>query len=242
MKGKTILLADNSDVFRTMCSNILTEAGFHTIIARDGNEAIQQLSSSASDIDLMILDLEISQIDGFKVLKWVKDNNHQRTLPVLVITESYEFGNLLAELKHLGATGLTARSTSSEHLVYRVNDLLFDKKSSDRIARRVPTTIPANLSAGDTTATGFILNISETGLFINYTNENLKTGDILHLTFSLPSEDDAIEAEGKVVWLNKSEGNTENLFKGFGIHFTKIIPEDREKIAIFVKREIEMLS
>ena len=242
MKGKTILVADNSDVFRTICNGILTEAGFHTIIARDGNEAIQQLSSNASNINLMILDLEIPQTDGFKVLKWVKDNNLQRTLPVLVITESYELGNLVTELKHLGATGLTSRSTSLEHLVYRVNDLLFDEKSSNRFVRRVPTTIPVDLSAGDITATGFILNISKTGLFIDYTNENLKTGDILHLTFSLPAENDAIEAEGKVVWLNKSEGNTDNLLKGFGIHFTDIKPENREKIAIFVKKEIEMLG
>ena len=242
MKGKTILVADNSDAFRTKCIKVLTEAGFDTVIARDGKEAIQQLSSNVSNIDLMILDIKIPQINGLKVLKWVKDNNLQRTLPVLVITESYELGNPISKLKHLGVTGLTTRSTSPKHLVYRVNDLLFDEKSSNRVARRVPVTISADLSAGDTTAKVFILNISETGLFINYANENLKTGDILHLTFSLPSEDDAIETEGKVVWMNKYEGNTDNLFKGFGVHFTRITPEDRDKVATFVKREIEMLS
>ena len=111
-----------------------------------------------------------------------------------------------------------------------------------RIARRVPTTIPVDFKTGDTTAAGFILNLSETGLFINYTSENLRTEDILHLTFPLPSNDDAIETEGKVVWLNKSKGNTDNLFKGFGIHFTKIKPADRDRIAIFVKRELEMIG
>lgn len=111
-----------------------------------------------------------------------------------------------------------------------------------RIARRVPTTIPVDFKTGDTTAAGFILNLSETGLFINYTSENLKTEDILHLTFHLPSDDDVIEAEGKVVWLNKSGGNADTIFKGFGIHFTKIKPDNSGKIAIFVKRELEMLG
>ncbi len=242
MKGKTILLADNSDVFRTMCSNALTKAGFETIFARDGKETIQQLSSNASKIDLMILDIEIPQINGLKVLEWVKENHLERTLPVLVITEPYEFGNVMTNLKHLGAAGLATRSITPDHLIYRVNDLLLNEGPSKRIAKRVPATIPVDFRSGDKAAAGFILNISETGLFINYTSENLKTEDILHLTFPLPSDDDVIEAEGKVVWLNKSEGNTGTLFKGFGVHFTKIKPDDREKIATLVKKELEMLG
>ncbi len=242
MKGKTILLAANDDVFKSMCNETLTKAGFETIVARGEKNTIQHLSSNDVKIDLIILDIETPQINGLKILEWVKENHLERTLPVLVITESYESGNVMANLKHLGAAGLSTRSITPDHLIYRVNNLLLNEGSLKRIAQRVPATIRVDFRSGDTDAAGFILNISETGLFINYTSENLKTEDTLNLTFPLPSDDNAIEAEGKVVWLNKSDGDSDTTFKGFGIHFTKIKPDDRKKIAIFVKRELEMLG
>jgi uncharacterized protein (TIGR02266 family) len=240
LKGKTILLAHSSDVFRTMFSNTLTKSGFKIILARDGKETIQHLSSNGNNIDLLLLDLEIPQFKGFKVLEWVKNNHLDGTLPVLVIAESYEFGNVMTDLKPLGAAELTTRSITCDHLIYKVNNLLCSNESSNTIAKRVPTTIPVEFRSGDTSAAGFILNLSETGLFINYSNKILKTGDTLYLTFPLPSNDDVIKAEGKVVWLNKFEGSGDAFFKGFGIHFTKIKPDDREKIANFLKRELDM--
>ena len=164
MKKKTILLSANNDAFETMCGEALTEAGFETIFARDEKETIQHLSSDPSKIDLMILDIDTPQMNGLKILEWVKENYIERTLPVLVITESYESGNIMTNLKHLGATGLTTRSTTSDHLVYRVNNLLLNKGSLRRIAKRVPATIRVDFRSGDTNAAGFILNISETGL------------------------------------------------------------------------------
>jgi uncharacterized protein (TIGR02266 family) len=242
LKGRTILIADDSDVFRIKCGNILTDAGFKTILVKDGHEVMEQLASNASNVDMLILDLQMPHVDGFKVLQWMRDNNLEGTLPVLAITDGYDFSEVIMKLKHLGAAGLATKSTSSEHLVYRVNALLFNENETKRFAKRIPTTIPVDFTKEGITSSGFISNISETGLFINYTNESLKSGDIIHLTFSLPDYQEVIEVEGKVVWLDKFDGSSENILKGFGIHFTKIKPDDKKGIATFVKRELEMLN
>ena len=88
--------------------------------------------------------------------------------------------------------------------------------------------------------TGFILNISETGVFI-YCSESLMPGDLPQLKFSLPGTDRMIEARGRVIWVNRLTGE-EALFNGMGIHFTEISDEDRELIASYVNNELKRLE
>jgi CheY-like chemotaxis protein len=60
-------------------------------VARDGREALQaivRLSSQEVALDLVVLDLNLPQQDGFRVLEHLQGTERLRDIPVLVLTGS----------------------------------------------------------------------------------------------------------------------------------------------------------
>ena len=239
--SKTILVADDSVFFRTKLSDMLVEAGHKVRFAKDGREVINEIRIDSDGIDLLILDLQMPDVDGFGVLKWVNENGFREKFPVLVVTGVYEPTEVMDRLKELGATGLMSKAFSPEHTIFMVNRALFSEKASHGVHRvRVPVSIPMDFRVGDTKLTGFLLNISENGAFI-HTKEELFTGTVVQLKFSLPGIDRVFEIKGIVRWTT-SEVASKTLFGGSGIMFTTIGNEENDLIKDFVAREAKRLG
>jgi len=108
----TILIAEDDEndalLFETACGKESVEHILHFV--RDGQQAIDYLSGKSPYDDrqrfpfpdLLVLDLKMPRMDGFDVLKWVRDENGIGELPVVVLS-----GSSLDEDK-IRATGLGA--------------------------------------------------------------------------------------------------------------------------------------
>ena len=118
--SKYILVADDSEFFRVKLSDILTEAGHKTKFVNDGRGIIEELKKDSDGFDLIMLDLQMPEIDGFAVLAWIKDNNLTGKFPVLAVTGVYEPSQVLDRLKDLGAAGLMTKAFSPEQVMHRV--------------------------------------------------------------------------------------------------------------------------
>lgn len=77
-----ILLCDDSPVERLALAHFLRGQGYTVDEAADGEAAIQHLKHRA--IDLMLLDLQMPEKDGFAVLRYVQ--THRRALPVVLLS------------------------------------------------------------------------------------------------------------------------------------------------------------
>ncbi|MCX6277566.1 MAG: response regulator [Bacteroidetes bacterium] len=84
---KTILLVDDSDPAIIQLTDILTGGGFQTRVASNGAEAISMLEQLLPDG--IILDLMMPDIDGFTVLKTVRENPRTAHIPVLILTAKH---------------------------------------------------------------------------------------------------------------------------------------------------------
>jgi signal transduction histidine kinase/DNA-binding response OmpR family regulator len=84
---KTILLVDDSEPAIIQLKDILAESGFNLLVARDGAEALGILSHSIPDA--MILDLMMPGIDGFEVLKTIREVESTAHIPVLILTAKH---------------------------------------------------------------------------------------------------------------------------------------------------------
>ena len=91
---KKILIADDSDFMRKILTKSLSEAGYEVVEARDGFEALGQLSNELPD--LLVLDLIMPGIDGYKVLEQVKKSERFQQVPVIILTSR---DSLLDKLK-----------------------------------------------------------------------------------------------------------------------------------------------
>lgn len=237
--SKCILVADDSEFFRVKLSDILTEAGHKTKFVDDGRGVIEELKKGSDDIDLVLLDLQMPEVDGFAVLAWINDNGLAGKFPVLAVTGAYEPSHVLDRLRTLGAAGLMTKAFSPEQVMHRVNRLLFPEKIT-RGESRVPISIPVDFSADGTSYTGYLLNLSSTGLFL-HAKQELPVDTVISLKFSLPGYDSIITASGIVKWCTYLSGET-NLFGGAGIQFSGLPPSSQEVLRQFVKRELHKLG
>ncbi len=234
---KNILVADDSIFFRTKLSDILMEAGHQVRFANDGHDVIAELKKDHDAVDLLILDLQMPNIDGFGVLKWIKESGLKGPPPVLVVTGVYEPAYVTEELKYLGASGLITKGFTPEQVVFRVNRLLYaDKTDSASPRERVPVSVPVDFMLREATSTGFLLNISETGAFL-HTKEDVLTGAYMRLKFILPGIDHLFDVRAVVQW-STNDISKKTLFGGFGVMFTAITDEERALLRDFVEAEI----
>ena len=107
--SKNILLADDSVFFRTKLSAILTEAGHRVRFASDGREVIKEIQIDSKGVDLLVLDLQMPEVDGFGVLEWINNNGFKGKFPVLAVTGVYDVSEIFGKLKDMGANGLMTK-------------------------------------------------------------------------------------------------------------------------------------
>ena len=77
-----ILLVDDSPVERMALAHFLRRRGFVVDEAGDGLAAIEHLKNR--EIDLLMLDLQMPDVDGFDVLSYLQE--HRRGLPVVLLS------------------------------------------------------------------------------------------------------------------------------------------------------------
>ena len=80
--GPKLLLCDDSPIERLALAHYLRSAGYSVDEVGDGGSALQYLKHR--DVDLLLLDLEMPDVDGFEVLNYVQQ--HRRALPVILLS------------------------------------------------------------------------------------------------------------------------------------------------------------
>lgn len=80
---KKILIADDSNIILNYLEKNITEE-YKVLKAFDGSEAIELLKNNS--IYAILLDLNMPGLDGFEVLKYLKESNLMDKIPVVIIT------------------------------------------------------------------------------------------------------------------------------------------------------------
>jgi CheY-like chemotaxis protein len=65
-----VLIVDDEEPLRTVLSSELASEGYQVETAADGDEAIELVQSRP--VDLVLLDIKMPRVDGFEVLRFVK--------------------------------------------------------------------------------------------------------------------------------------------------------------------------
>ncbi len=119
-----ILVVDDEPSIRELLSASLTFAGFDVRIAADGHEAISQVSFVHPD--LVVLDIMLPDMDGFEVLKKLRE--HEPNLPVLFLTAKDDIQDKVRGLS-VGGDDYVTKPFSLEEVVARIRAIL--RRTSD---------------------------------------------------------------------------------------------------------------
>ena len=114
-----ILVVDDEDALRTVLSAELEGEGYQVTTAADGQEAINVLTSTG--FDLILLDIKMPNVDGFEVLKFVKEK-HPKT-KVIMLTGFADLKNAI-ESKKLGSEDFVSKPYDLVDLLTTVERVL----------------------------------------------------------------------------------------------------------------------
>ena len=95
-----ILVVDDSKFNQELIMEILGEE-YQYVLANDGLEAISILQKDWT-IDLMLLDINMPRMNGFKVLEYMNEYHWIRELPVIVISAEEE-NSIIEKAYNLGS-------------------------------------------------------------------------------------------------------------------------------------------
>lgn len=117
----TILLVDDEPDLLESLSIRLQASNYNVLTASDGLEALKK--ARALSPDLIILDLMLPKMDGYKVARLLKFDNRYSDIPILILSARGQ--DLDKELgKSAGADDYMVKPFDSKELLSRVENLL----------------------------------------------------------------------------------------------------------------------
>jgi len=122
---ETILVAEDHEGMCEMAREILESLGYHLLLARDGNEAVNQFATHRNDISLVLLDVIMPKLNGIDAYE--KICKAKPGVPVIFTSGYSDHGPLLTSLTTKGATVLQ-KPYGSKVLARRVRELLDEAK------------------------------------------------------------------------------------------------------------------
>ena len=150
-KRQKILIVDDSEFNRDMLKEILGET-YNYLEAENGNQAIQIMGENLG-INLMLLDINMPQMNGFEVLKWMNQSQCIDETPVIMIS-SEDAVDTMRKAYELGITDYITRPFDSvivkkrvqntlglymkqNHLINVVYDQVYEKEENNNIMIRI---------------------------------------------------------------------------------------------------------
>jgi class 3 adenylate cyclase len=152
-RGARLLVADDNKVNRLLLARSLELQGHKVASAENGLRALEMLRSEP--FDLMLLDMEMPEMDGFQVLEHMVADAQLRDLPVIV-TSSLEGVAHVVRCLELGADDFLQKPVNPVILKARINSSLEKKRLRDQqkeMVRRFATSAVAE----DLQKSGFAL-------------------------------------------------------------------------------------
>ena len=116
----TVLVVDDEPTIRDVVSRYLVRAGYETVVAATGQEAIRQAGRDRPDV--VILDLMLPDVDGLEVMRRLRQQDRSRTAIVLLTARGEESDRVVG--LRLGADDYVVKPFSPIELVARVDAML----------------------------------------------------------------------------------------------------------------------
>ena len=116
-----VLIADDDELLRELVEFKLSQLGLAVTSVGDGETALEV--ATRGEVDLVILDGMMPGLDGFEVLRRLKENESTRSLPVVLLTARKMESDIVSGLT-LGADEYVVKPFMPEELMARIRRLL----------------------------------------------------------------------------------------------------------------------
>lgn len=82
--GKTVLIVEDNELNMKLFHDLLEAHGYATLQTRDGMEALKIARQEKPD--LILMDIQLPEVSGLEVTKWIKEDDDLKRIPVIAVT------------------------------------------------------------------------------------------------------------------------------------------------------------
>jgi two-component system cell cycle response regulator DivK len=83
-RPKTVLIVEDNELNMKLFHDLLDAHGYRTLQTRDGLEALR--IAREEHPDLILMDIQLPEVSGLEVTKWLKDDERLKSIPVIAVT------------------------------------------------------------------------------------------------------------------------------------------------------------
>lgn len=125
----TLLVVDDNRMNRLLLARSLEQQGHRVAFAENGKQALEQLR--AQPFDLVLLDVEMPELNGYQVLEQVRTDARLRDIPIIVTSALDEIDSVVKCIE-LGAEDYLNKPVNPTLLRARINASLDKKRLRDQ--------------------------------------------------------------------------------------------------------------
>ena len=82
--AKTVMIVEDNELNMKLFHDLLEAHGYQTVGTRNGIEALDL--ARRHHPDLILMDIQLPEVSGLEVTKWLKDDEELRDIPVIAVT------------------------------------------------------------------------------------------------------------------------------------------------------------
>lgn len=82
--AKTVLIVEDNELNMKLFHDLLEAHGYRTLQSRNGFDAME--IARANRPDLILMDIQLPEVSGLEVTKWIKEDDELKAIPVIAVT------------------------------------------------------------------------------------------------------------------------------------------------------------
>ena len=82
--NKTVLIVEDNELNMKLFHDLLDAHGYDTLQTSDGLEALS--IAREHHPDLILMDIQLPEVSGLEITKWIKEDDSLKTIPVVAVT------------------------------------------------------------------------------------------------------------------------------------------------------------
>ncbi len=82
--AKTVLIVEDNELNMKLFHDLLEAHGYNILQTRDGMDALRIARQHRPD--LILMDIQLPEVSGLEVTKWIKEDDQLRSIPVIAVT------------------------------------------------------------------------------------------------------------------------------------------------------------
>ncbi len=119
--AKTVLIVEDNELNMKLFHDLLDAHGYSTLQTRDGMEALDLAREHRPD--LILMDIQLPEVSGLEVTKWIKEDDDLREIPVIAVTAFAMKGDE-EKIREGGCEAYIAKPISVSHFLDTVRQFL----------------------------------------------------------------------------------------------------------------------